>query len=642
MFDDDDDNRNGGPRKDHLSGNFDTRPKRDKGAVKARAERLATEAGDYREWSYYVEEAKGEIDQESYEGFLGQRGWELVTAYPYTNPSGQQLYVSRRYHHKLVATSKLFLLQHREGDKWVRGAGPVRVPYNWPELVARPNEPIDLTEGEKAVAYLKSKGLLATCVQGQNWTEDVAAPFAGRTVNIVMDNDDAGRANLADALHWLSKVGAKVRVPALPDLKAKQGLDDWLETHSVEEYHAIVAATPIVGELTTFPDLDPTKLPLRAWLYGSIYMRQFSSLTVANGGVGKSSLVVAEALAMVSGRPLLNVHPAAGPLRVFYWNGEDPIEELHRRFAAAMKQHKISHLEIAGRLFVQSGRTHPIMIAEQDYQKVRLNEPQVQSLIDQFRKQRIDVVIIDPYVSCHRVRESVNDDSDLVAKAWGRIAEEANLSVMLLHHTKKTGGAAATVEDERGAIALIDAVRYARVINKMTATEATNAEIEEGTRWRYMRQDNGKANMSPPESATWYQLQSVDLENALPDPGWSGEHGDNVGVATSWTYPMAETPRITMRDVRRVQEALTADGPWAASPRAERWFGKLVARELAIDLSSGLKRKMIRKVIDGWLAEGWFREVQGTNAAWKPQKFIETGEFPPIETSAADFSSAEQ
>ena len=81
------------------------------------------------------------------------------------------------------------------------------------------------------------------------------------------------------------------------------------------------------------------------------------------GGVGKSSLIVVEALAMASGRPLLKPKPE-GPLSVWYWNGEDPMEQLQRRFAAAALHHGLTAEDLGDRLFVDSGRDVPIVIAQ--------------------------------------------------------------------------------------------------------------------------------------------------------------------------------------------------------------------------------------------------------------------------------------
>ena len=124
-------------------------------------------------------------------------------------------------------------------------------------MVAHPDRDIELVEGEKGVEVLKKLGLLASCVQGQNWTGDAAQCFAGRTVNINMDNDDAGRKNIELALKALRKVGATARIVELPDLGPLCGLDDWLANHSVDDYRGIVARTP--SKATSTLSLIPSR-----------------------------------------------------------------------------------------------------------------------------------------------------------------------------------------------------------------------------------------------------------------------------------------------------------------------------------------------------------------------------------------------
>ena len=57
------------------------------------------------------------------------------------------------------------------------------------------------------------------------------AVLPGRNINVVMDNDDAGREATRKAIEQLIKAGAAtIRVPLLPDLGPRQGLDDWLRS----------------------------------------------------------------------------------------------------------------------------------------------------------------------------------------------------------------------------------------------------------------------------------------------------------------------------------------------------------------------------------------------------------------------------
>jgi RecA-family ATPase len=74
-------------------------------------------------------------------------------------------------------------------------------------------------------------------------------------------------------------------------------------------------------------------------------------------------LETVEALAMATGRNLLGV-PVPHKLFVWYINLEDPMDEIVRRFSAAMLHFKIKAEDIAGQLFINSGRETDILVAE--------------------------------------------------------------------------------------------------------------------------------------------------------------------------------------------------------------------------------------------------------------------------------------
>src|ERR1700733_10365984 len=159
----------------------------------------------------------------------------------------------------------------------------------------------------------------------------------------------------------------------------------------------VVKATPFVW-------IDASKIPMRDWLYKPHYIRKFASLLLSSGGVGKSSTLIVEALAMVTGRDLLNVQPDE-LLRVWYWNGEDPIEELERRFAAVNKHFNITQEDIGDRLFLDSGRTMPIVMAEESKGGLKIATPLIDGVIKTLQDNQIDVLIIDPFKSSHHVNE---------------------------------------------------------------------------------------------------------------------------------------------------------------------------------------------------------------------------------------------
>ena len=146
-----------------------------------------------------------------------------------------------------------------------------------------------------------------------------------------------------------------------------------------------------------------------------------SQICNRNGGAGsrgKSTLVPAEALAICTGRPLLRIKPAE-QCNVWLWNGEDPADEIERRIASTMAQHRVTSEEVQGRI-CNSGRQQPIVIAEQTKTGIKIAEPLEKDLVQMLQDLKIGVMIVDPFISCHRVPENDNGAMDAVTKTWAR------------------------------------------------------------------------------------------------------------------------------------------------------------------------------------------------------------------------------
>lgn len=314
---------------------------------------------------------------------------------------------------------------------------------------------------------------------------------------------------------------------------------------------------------------------------------------------------------MATGRPLLGITPAQRA-RVWIWNGEDPAEEIDRRIIAAMIQHEIKPEDIEGYLFRDTGRETPLVIATQSRNGTVIARPVVDGIIAEIKRKQIDVLIVDPFVKSHKVTENDNNAIDQIASEWAAIADICNCSIELSHHSRKTNGAEVTVEDTRGASALVNASRSARVLNKMSKEEAKSAYLEEVTAWRYYRVDNGKANMAPPpESAQWYRLASVRLAN-----------GDDVGAATSWTWPNA-FDGVSPHNLRMAQQAVSQGGPWRVNHQAKTWVGKPIAQALGLDPVKD--RKRIITILDIWIENEMFVVVEGKGEDRKTTSFVEVG-----------------
>jgi hypothetical protein len=371
---------------------------------------------------------------------------------------------------------------------------------------------------------------------------------------------------------------------------------------------------------TAFAWRDPKTIPPRKYLYGGHLIRKFGSAKFAPGGVGKSILALTEAIAMATGKALLGITPSQR-CRVWYWNGEDPLEETERRIAAICLHFRIAKGELEGWLFVDSGREQEIILAVQNPKTgTTIAEPVVKSLVDTMLDNEIDVLIIDPFVSSHRVAENDTMSMELVAKQWMKIADETDTAIELIHHTRKTGGAEATVEDGRGAVALLAAVRSAQVLNKMTPDEGAKAGVENHR--EYFKVENGKANLAPPpEGKDWYRIVSVSLGNG---DGGLLDKGDSVGVVVSWKWP-DPLDGITGDHFVAAAIAIRA-GKWRESIQAKDWVGYAVAKALKLDLDSKADKAKAKGLIQAWLKAGNLVVVEEPDANREIRKFVKVAD----------------
>lgn len=459
----------------------------------------------------------------------------------------------------------------------------------------------------------------ADAISDDDWLDDEAKAILARRavrerLTVVSGdgdlrmNENTGQWDIYTGGRWLTRERAEIEGLDWPALLEGDVGDDGAMN------------TPLNVPFRPFVWKDPASLPRREWLYGRHYIRKFVSATFAPGGLGKSSLAVVEALAMVSGKALLGSRPSKA-LRVAYWSGEDPHDENDRRIMAAALHYGLTPDDIGDRLHTGSGRDAPIVMAEQTQGGTVILRPNVEAVADAIRTMGLDVVIIDPFVSSHRVSENDNNAVDSVVKEWARIADRFNISLDLVHHTRKANGAETTVEDGRGASALLYAVRSARALNGMSEEEAAKAGVE--NRFEYFRADNGKANMAPrSDKATWHRMIGVDLGNGGDAPG------DHVGVVTSWTWP-DPFEDVTANDLFAVQKAIDG-GQWRENPQASEWAGKAVAEVLSLDLEDKGAKSKVKGLLATWLKSGALVRVVGTDEGRRERPMIEVGKWAEI------------
>jgi hypothetical protein len=370
---------------------------------------------------------------------------------------------------------------------------------------------------------------------------------------------------------------------------------------------------------TPFGVRNPATIPVRDVLYGRHLVRGFVAGLVGIGGGGKSTLVMVENLARVSGKPLAGVEVRT-PLRCWSINLEDPRDEMDRRAQAACLHFNLSDDAIGGRLFLDSGREQPVVVARVLAGGTKIIEPVVDNIIAEIIARKIDVVTIDPFVSSHEAPENDNGAIDLVIKkAWGAVAERGNCAVELVHHLRKIGDEAPTVDAARGAVAFVAGCRAVRVLAGMTTAEAERAGIENP--YRYFRVFSGKLNMAPREDKSdWHYLESVNLGN-----GAGGRPSDHVQVAVPWQWPNA-LDGLATRDLFAVQKRV-AEGQWRESAASPEWVGKAVAEVLDLDVEDAPVQNRIKSLLKTWLKTGALKVVTKLDEHRKERKFVEVGQW---------------
>lgn len=334
---------------------------------------------------------------------------------------------------------------------------------------------------------------------------------------------------------------------------------------------------------------------------------------------------------MAVGRDLLTGETLpCGPLRAAYLNGEETQDELDRRVAAICQLYGIGADDCGGRLFVQSTRDRPIKVATPGkYGNAIVDTEAVEALSEWCNRRKIDVLTIDPLVSFHSVRESDNIDMDLVVKAAFGAVAGSNRAVDLVHHPRKLapGESNTTVDDARGASAILGAVRAARTMNFMTKAEAGQLGIHEDSRRLHVRIENGKSNPGPIGKANWVKIEAVDLPN-----------GDSVACVTRW-FPPNPFDGVSMDDLKVVQKVVQG-GAFRTDSQSPQWLGWWMAENrpgLGIKTRHGDKPRdrtevaRLNKILKTWVENGVLKIVDGEDEQRKPKKFYAIGK--PKETA---------
>ncbi|MCK1672727.1 AAA family ATPase [Bradyrhizobium sp. 150] len=584
------------------------------------------------------EQAAAQADQPNarkayYDADLTAQGYTVEKTYEYTDPNGHPIYFSRRYERRGIG--KKFRQGHYDAaaETEYAGAGLDKVPYCWTHLIAADRaETVFWCEGEKDVDTCMARGLVATTAAGQVLSTTISKALEGRRVVVLPDNDSKGEENAANAVAAFRHYAASLRVLRLPDLPRTEDVTYWFNNGgTVAALTRLAAEEPCViaeeqrGAIraSRFALCDVDDIPWPDYVYGTSYIRGILSVTSSLGGMGKSALLLTEALAMVTGKPLLGPAPQS-PLRVWYINLEDGDNVLVPRLMAAARFHGITEEDIGGRLFVDNSDMKLVLAETDEWGRATLNPAAITRLVREIKANQIDVVMIDPLISANKTKESGTEDMDLVAKELARIARQTNSAMMVAQHMNKTGGnEERTINNVRGSVSLVNAARVVRVINPMSVTDADTAGVEQERRGYIFRMDDGKTNLAPAAKATWFERVSYE-EFSFDD--WR----KYVVVLKPFNFAAPSAGRLANLTLADVAAAFAVGGPWRFDRQARSgWAGEQLALALGVGAESKAEKDALTKAIRDAVRRGWLTKFSAPDASRKPKEWVKLADVAP-------------
>jgi hypothetical protein len=369
------------------------------------------------------------------------------------------------------------------------------------------------------------------------------------------------------------------------------------------------ASEPVPTELGEWDygeaDIDPTTLPPREWLLGMWMCRQFLSLLIGDGEVGKTAFRIACALALCTGREFLLKERVWQPhCNVLLLTFEDGELELKRRIAAAQLHHQVSNVALKGRLFVKGITNSQLKLALATSDGLAPG-PLYEMLKEVIRNRKIDAVLFDPLIKVHGVPENDNMAMDFVVNTLVALAVEFNIAVDSTHHVTKGTASPGNADAGRGASAVKDGGKLVYTLTVMSEETAKLYGIDPEERTRYIRIDRAKANLVPPGKLTkWFKLVGVKLGNTTVSPYY--DSGDEVQTVEPY-----DPPSVFERLSRRATEAILDKIEEGYQP--ERTPGRLysgvaqakergawkVVQEFAYDMNDEQAKAIVKAWIDG-------------------------------------------
>lgn len=257
----------------------------------------------------------------------------------------------------------------------------------------------------------------------------------------------------------------------------------------------------------------------RDWIFTNEIMRRILTGIVAPGGIGKSALTIAIAVAAATGDGQhLGWTLAEGSNKHRYKtlliSNEDDKAELKRRVRAACAVHEMEDRSpLQGWIHSYADEYNPFVSHVRVKGELTANEKDLAALEQYVREHQIDIVIFDPFVEMHRGDEKDAGDVAMVMQRLRTLCVKVNVAGIIVHHSRKTKAGEeylpGEADDARGSGAFRANVRRMYTLLRPSKEDIEKYNMKTVAR-RRLRLDVAKGSYSADDGAPkWYEVLSV-------------------------------------------------------------------------------------------------------------------------------------
>jgi hypothetical protein len=247
--------------------------------------------------------------------------------------------------------------------------------------------------------------------------------------------------------------------------------------------------------------------PPQRWVLAGLLPLGIVAAYVAQGGVGKSQLLMQLCYSVATGVPLAGFWPVGEQGTVLMLCAEDSRAEIHRRvhrihaqIGASMPNNARKQLE--DRFLVRSMVGQDVLLTTATRNSEVVRTPLLEQLLLTAKQAtNLKLIIIDPAARFRGGDENSNADATRFVQALEYLAQSTGATVLIAHHSGKGASSAKEADQNasRGASALTDGIRWQMALTPLTGGITGYASIPQDQRHLYLEARLVKTNYTAPQ-----------------------------------------------------------------------------------------------------------------------------------------------